>query len=526
MTNALVMAIDAGTGSCRAIIFDTKGDEIGAAQREWTHHSDPAVPSSFDFDTEANGKLIDAVISEALSRAAVRPDQIRAVSTTSMREGIVIYDRQGKEIWACPNIDSRASAEAEALVESGVAAKVFQIAGDWVSITTPARLKWIAAHRPDILSRARHIGLISDWAATRLTGEFWTEPSAGSSTALFDIGQRTWSGELFDVLDIDLSICPPVVESGSQIGKVTAEAAARTGLAQGTPVIAGGGDTQLGLLGLGRRVGDGTLIGGSFWQMTVLLDHPFIDPARGPRTLCHARPGQWMVEGIGFLTGLSLRWFRDAFCDLEKRIADEKGVPVFDLLMDTAASVPPGANGVTAVMANVMQSDSWVQASPTLLGFDFNDPEGHGKAAALRAIMESAAYVSYSHRLELERVTGTRFDAIQFTGGGARGSLWPQIIADVMGLPVSIPQNRETTALGCAMLAAVGGGLFANLDEARAMLSPIERVVEPDAARHEAYKNFHARWHAINDAMVMLADAGVTQPMWKPAGAIRRGGAK
>jgi autoinducer 2 (AI-2) kinase len=231
-----------------------------------------------------------------------------------------------------------------------------------------------------------------------------------------------------------------------------------------------------------------------------------------------------MVEGIGFMTGLSLRWFRDAFCDSAKRVAAEKGLPVYDLLTELAATVPPGANGVTAIMASVMQSDNWYQASPTLLGFDFNDPDGCGIAAALRAILESAAYVSYSHRLELERLTGVRFDAIQFTGGGARGTLWPQIVADMMGLPVSIPQNRETTALGCAMLAAMGGGLFADLDEACAMRSPIERVVEPSAQRHAAYCDFHARWRKINDAMVELAQIGVTQPMWKPVGAIRRGG--
>jgi autoinducer 2 (AI-2) kinase len=518
-----VLAIDAGTGSCRAIIFDTRGREVGSGQREWTHRPDPGVPGSFDFDARGNGELIDQVIAEAIAKSGLQAGAIRAVSTTSMREGIVVYDRDGNELWGCPNIDSRASAEADALVESGAAARIFEIAGDWVSITTPARLKWLAAHRPDVLARAHRIGLISDWAATRLTGEFMTEPSAGSSTALFDLGRRNWSAELFDLLEIDGRICPPVVESGTPVGRVTAAAAARTGLAAGTPVIAGGGDTQLGLLGLGRGVGDGTLLGGSFWQMTVLLDRPFVDTDRGPRTLCHALPGQWMVEGIGFLTGLSLRWFRDAFCDLEKRLAAERGVPVFDLLNELAATVPPGAHGVTAVMANVMQSDDWTQASPTLLGFDLNAPERSNKAAALRAILESAAYVSQSHRLELERLTGTRFDSIQFAGGGAHGELWPQIIADVMGLPVSIPRVKETTALGCAMLAAIGGGVFADHAEARAMLSPIERVVEPDADRHAAYREHHARWRRINDAMVELAQAGVTQPMWKPAGAFRRG---
>lgn len=519
-----VMAIDAGTGSCRAIIFDAHGKEIAAAQREWTHRSEPGIPGSFNFDTAVNGGLIDTVIAEAIQRSGLPASTIAAVSTTSMREGIVLYDEAGVELWACPNIDSRASVEADALVADGTAARIFEIAGDWVSITTPARLKWLMRHRPGIMARTRHIGLIGDWAATRLTGEFWTEPSLGSSTALFDLKHRRWSEELFGLLDIDASICPKVVEPGTPIGQVTAAAAARTGLAAGTPVIAGGGDTQLGLLGLNRQVGDGTLVGGSFWQMTVLLDQPFVDPARGPRTLCHARPGQWMVEGIGFLSGLSLRWFRDAFCAPETAMAAERGASSFALLNEMAASVPPGANGVTAIMANIMQSDGWIQASPTLLGFDLNDPVSRGKAAALRAVLESAAYASLSHRLELERLTGITFNAIQFTGGGANGPVWPQIIADVMGLPVSIPQNRETTALGCAMLAAFGAGLHPDLNTAaREMASPIERIVMPDAGRYALYRDHHARWLNINNAMVALAEAGVTEPAWKPAGAVKKG---
>lgn len=521
MTNAYVMAIDAGTGSCRAIIFDQSGREIGSAQQEWSHKADPAVPGSFDFDTATNGRLIDTVIARAIERSGLDPRAISAISTTSMREGIVIYDEAGEELWACPNIDSRATIEADALVESGIAARIFETAGDWVSITTPPRLKWLARNRPDVMKRARHLGLISDWAATRLTGEFRTEPSAGSSTALFDIAKRNWSDTLFDLLELDRSICPQVVESGTPVGHVTAAAAARTGLAAGTPVIAGGGDTQLALLGLGTNVGEGTLIGGSFWQMTVLLDKPFIDPKRGPRTLCHARPGQWMVEGIGFLTGMSLRWFRDAFCDMEKRLAAETGRPVFDILNEMAAEVPAGSNGVVAIMASIMQSDSWTQPSPALLGFDFNAPEQHNRAAAMRAIMESAAYVSHSHLQRLQTLTSTQFDSIRFSGGGAQGQLWPQIIADVMGIPVSIPANRETTALGCAMLAAVGGGIYSDLDAARVMAAPVERVVEPDARNHETYRDYHARWSKLNEAMLGLASSGITQPMWKPAGAIR-----
>lgn len=517
-----VMAIDAGTGSCRCLIFDIDGHEIAVAQREWTHEQDAAIPGAFDFDTARNGAVVDEVIRGALGRPGVTAENIKAVAATSMREGIVLYDKAGHELWACPNIDARATKEADELVEFGLADLIYDTAGDWVSVTTPARLKWLTANRPDVMERASHLGLISDWVATRLSSEFSTEPSAGSSTALFDLGSRQWSKKLFAALQIEPSIAPPVVEAGTPIGRVTKAAAKRTGLRAGTPVIAGGGDTQLGLVGLNRSIGDGTLLGGSFWQMTVLLDRPAIDPSRGPRTLCHARPGQWMVEAIGFLSGLSLRWFRDAFCDAEAKIATQRKVPTFALLNELARAVPPGANGVTAVMASIMQTNRWLQASPTLLGFDFNRPEFTGKAAALRAIMEAAAYVAHVHRLMLEKLIGRRFDRIQFGGGGAQGTLWPEIIADVMGLPVSIPTNRETTALGCAMLAAVGAGLYADLNEASRMVSPIEREVQPNLQRTEKYRDLCASWQRVNEAMVDLAELGVTNAMWRPAGAVKR----
>jgi len=305
---AYFLALDAGTGSGRAVIYDDSGQISGIGQREWLHPPAPGVPGGLDFSAEDNGVLLDEVTREAIQNAGINASQIKAVSTTSMREGTVWADADGKVLWACPNIDSRATAEAQQLTDAGIADKIFDIAGDWVSITTAARVKWLEAHRPDIIKNVRHFGLISDWAATRLTGEYFTEPSAGSSTGLFDLAKRSWSDELFSLLGLDSSVCPTVVESGEPIGAVTTVAAARTGLLRGTPVVAGGGDTQLALVGLGRRAGDSTLVGGTFWQMTQLLDQPLIDSNRGPRTLCHARPDEWMIEGIGFLSGFSLRW--------------------------------------------------------------------------------------------------------------------------------------------------------------------------------------------------------------------------
>ena len=518
MKTAYVMAVDAGTGSGRAIIYNTRGEIVGSAQEEWGHPAVEGVPGGLDFTTGPNGALIDRVIVRAIAAAEISAGEIAAVSTTSMREGIVLYDDAGEVLWACPNVDGRAQVQAEALTEAGISDEIYRRGGDWVSITAPARLHWLRDNRPDVFARVHRLGMISDWMATRLTGAYVTEPTAGSSSALFDLSQRGWSEELLELIGLSSEIVPPVVEAGTKIGEVTAEAAARCGLAPGTPVVAGGGDTQLALLGLGRRAGQATLVGGSFWQMTILSDQPLVDPAFGPRTLCHARPEEWMVEGIGFLSGFALRWVRDAFFEPLLKLSGGE-VDAFDLIEKLAQDTPAGSAGAIAATACPMQSDAWKQPPLSFLGLDLNAP-GLALGQVARSVMEAGAFLANHHLETLEALSGQRYDTLQFTGGSSQGRLWPQIIADVTGRDIEIPVVKETTALGCAMLAAVGAGLFATLDEAvAAMASPIERRVVPDPDNMALYAPLKARWSEVTDGVRDLGEASGLEPIWRPAGA-------
>ncbi|WP_434290828.1 FGGY family carbohydrate kinase [Celeribacter sp. SCSIO 80788] len=518
MKTAYVMAVDAGTGSGRAIIYNTRGEIVGSAQEEWVHPAVEGVPGGLDFTTGPNGELIDRVIARSIVAAEISAGEIAAVSTTSMREGIVLYDDAGEVLWACPNVDGRAQVQAEALTEAGISDEIYRRGGDWVSITAPARLHWLRDNRPDVFARVHRLGMISDWMATRLTGAYVTEPTAGSSSALFDLSQRGWSEELLELIGLSSEIVPSVVEAGTKIGEVTVEAAARCGLAPGTPVVAGGGDTQLALLGLGRRAGQATLVGGSFWQMTILSDQPLVDPAFGPRTLCHARPEEWMVEGIGFLSGFALRWVRDAFFEPLLKLSGGE-VDAFDLIEKLAQVTPAGSAGAIAATACPMQSDAWKQPPLSFLGLDLNAP-GLALGQVARSVMEAGAFLANRHLETLEALSGQRYDTLQFTGGSSQGRLWPQIIADVTGREIEIPVVKETTALGCAMLAAVGAGVFATMDEAvAAMASPIERRVVPDPDNMALYAPLKARWSEVTDGVRDLgADAGL-EPIWRPAGA-------
>lgn len=519
MNEQLLLAIDVGTGSCRAILFDSDGVQRGLGQREYSHAEAPGVPGSQVFDTTRNWELICACIHDALADAGVGPDHVAAVSATSMREGMVLYDARGHEMWACPNVDSRASDEAAELVRSGAAREIYEQAGDWVAITAPARFRWIARHEPDIFGSIAHVGMLGDWVLTKLSGSFVTDPSLGSSSGMFDLGARDWSERVLELCGLERDVFPPVIESGTVVGEVTAAAASETGLNRGTPVVVGGADTQLGLVGIGvADPGRFTVVGGSFWQHTVVLDEPLIDSQSRLRTLCHTVPGQWMMEGIGFYCGLTMRWFRDAFCESEKEQAVRAGRDVYALLEERAAAVPPGSNGVVGIFSNLMEAKRWVHASPAFVGFDIVAPERSGKKECFRAIEEAAAYVSFGHLLIAQEVSGLDIDEVVFTGGGSKGSLWAQILADVLGLPVRVPVVRESTALGASIYAGLGAGIYDDLGSVAQRIVRFERTVEPDPAAHRAYGELYEQWLEIYAHSLALSEAGTVRPLWRAAG--------
>ena len=223
MTARHLLAVDAGTGSCRAVLIDSDGSQIAIAQREYSHPPVPGVPGSQLFDTTRNWQLICECVREALASAPGGAPTVAAVSATSMREGMVLYDTRAHEIWACPNADGRALAEAAELLASGEAQEIYERAGDWVSITAPPRFRWIARHQPDVFESIAHVGMLGDWILTKLSGEFVTDPSLGSSSAMFDLGTRRWSDRVIQICGLERTVFPEVVDPGTVIGVVTDE---------------------------------------------------------------------------------------------------------------------------------------------------------------------------------------------------------------------------------------------------------------------------------------------------------------
>lgn len=515
------MALDAGTGSIRAVIFDTDGNQIAVGQAEWRHLSDPAIPGSMDFDLDNNWRLACGCIRQALQNAGLPPEAIRAVSACSMREGIVLYDSQGQPFWACANVDARASREVAELKELQnycFEREVYECSGQTLALSAMPRLLWLAHHRPDVYRRAATLTMISDWLAYMLCGELAVDPSNAGTTGMLSLASRDWQRSLLDMAGLRADILSPVRETGTRLGEIIPQAALVCGLTAGTPIIMGGGDVQLGSLGLGIvRPGQTAVLGGTFWQQVVNLPAPITDPEMNIRINPHVIPGMAQAESISFFTGLTMRWFRDAFCSEEKLIAERLGVDAYSLLEDMAARVPVGSHGVMPIFSDAMHFKTWYHAAPSFINLSI-DPEKCNKQTLFRALEENAAIVSACNLEQIARFSGMQASCLVFAGGGSKGKLWCQILSDVTGLAVKVPEVKEATALGCAIAAGVGVGIYPELAQTGERLVRWQAEFLPNADNHQRYLAMKANWQAVYTDQLGLVDNGLTTSMWKAPG--------
>lgn len=511
-----LMALDAGTGSVRAVVFDTGGRQPGAASREWEHREDPRWPGSMDFDWRHNWQLTCDCIREVLEKTGIAPGDIAALSTTCMREGIVLYDGQGEEIWACANVDARSDDEVGQLItlDENLEKEIYAVSGQTFALGALPRLLWVKNKEPALYEKTAHVSMFNDWLIYKLTGELFTEPSNGSTTGIFDLEKRDWDVGIARRCGLRTDIFPPVRECGVAVGRVGAAAAAQTGLAAGTLVATGGGDAQLGCVGVGVvESGQAAVFGGSFWQYEYNTGSAQTDPHCRVRVNCHALPGLWQYEALAFKPGLAMRWYRDAFCQLEKKLAEQQGLDPYVLMDEEAAKIPAGCHGMVCTFSDVMNYIEWKHAAPTFTNFDF-DPVRFNRYTFYRAIMENTALVTLGHLRLVEEATGCRPESIVFAGGAAKSPLWCQILADVLGLPVDVPEVKEATALGGAILAGHAAGIYPDVAGAARELVRIERRFAPDAQNHETYRGLYENWRRVYATQLALSDAGATRYMW------------
>jgi autoinducer 2 (AI-2) kinase len=520
MSGEYLMAIDAGTGSVRAVVFDTRGKQIGCCQREWKHREDPRYPGSMDFDWNTNWSLTCTCTRGVLAETGIRASQIAAVSTTCMREGIVLYDGEGKEIWACANVDARSGDEVGQLkqIAPELEKELYLESGQTFALGALPRLLWVKNKLPEVYRNMSRIGMFNDWIIYRLSGTLVVEPSNGSTTGLFDLQTRTWDKTITRRCGLRDDIFPEVAECGTVAAQVSRTGAEESGLAEGTPLVIGGGDCQLGSIGVGViDVNAAAVFGGSFWQYVYNTDTGQTSPRCDVRVNCHAVDKVWQYEALAFNPGLVMRWYRDAFCGEEKRLAAEKHTDPYALMDEAARNIPPGSYGMICAFSDVMNFISWRHAAPAFMNFDL-DPDKFNKYTFYRAIMENTALVTLGHLRLVEDATGNRPEKIVFAGGASKSVLWPQILADVLGIPVEVPAVKEATALGAALLAGQGIGLYPDIKEAARALVKTERHFIPDTSNQEIYRKAYETWQAAYAPLLRLSDEKITRYMWSAPG--------
>lgn len=515
-----LMAIDAGTGSVRAVIFDTKGNQIGASQHEWEHKKDPRFEGSMNFDVKYNWELTIDCIKKVLKKTKINSKDIVAVSTTSMREGIVLYDENKNEIWACANVDSRADAEAIELMKKSPSFErdIYKISGQTFALGALPRLLWVKKHMPEIYSKTKAVTMFNDWLIYKLSGILCVEPSNGCTTGIFDLKRRKWEPEISKKCELTEHIFPPVYESGSVIGTISSTCSGETGLNLNTLVVAGGGDAQLGCIGVGvaseNQIG---IMGGSFWQLEYNTKNPKMDDDCRIRVNCHAVPGIFQYEAIAFFPGLVMRWFRDAFCQFEKEKELKTGEDPYIQMDKEAEKIPVGSYGMMCAFSDVMNYISWKHASPTFTNFAL-DAEKFNRYTFYRAILENAALITKGHLEMVKEITGDNPSEVVFANGASKSALWCQIVADVLGVKVKVPKVKEATALGAAICAGVGAGIYKDISSAAEELVIWDKVYTPNVCNTAIYDEIYKNWRQMYAAQLKLSDNEVTNYMWKAPG--------
>lgn len=496
---AYILGVDIGTSGTKTVLFSEDGCPIASATYEYPLYTPQngyaeQDPTDWWF-ASYNG------IKDVIAKSGVCVEDIKGIGLSGQMHGLVMLDKDNKVIrksiiWC----DQRTGKEVEFMNEKIGVDKFIKItANPPITGFTAAKILWVKNNEPDNYEKCRHILLPKDYIRFMLTGEFATEVSDASGMQLLDIPKRDWSDEILADLGIDKSLLAKVYESPEITGTITKSVAELTGLAVGTPVVGGAGDNAAAAVGTGV-VEDGkafTTIGSS----GVVFAHTSnisIDDKGRVHTFCCAVPGCWHVMGVTQSAGLSLKWFRDNLCWSEMETALNMGVDPYYLTDKAAMDVPIGANRL--LYMPYLNGERTPHLDPDARGAFVGLSTMHKKKDMIRAVMEG---VSYSLRdcVEVMREMNINVTDMMACGGGGSSPLWRQMLADLYGCQVKTTMNKEGPALGVALLAAVGAGIYSSVPEAcKAVIKP-EKIQDPIAENTAAYEKVYSLYRKLYPAM-------------------------
>ena len=484
---ALVMGIDLGTSSTKTVLMDDEGHVVAMASADYpllTPHAGWVEQNPSDWwravcDTTRQG--IRNLMSQQPSHSV---HDIKGLSLSGQMNGAVFVDASGDPLRpALLWLDHRSQRECD---------DANQCAGDLLReralhvlnpVNTLAKVLWVRAHEPQCYAGASHALIPKDWIRFKLTDAFRSDVSDASVTGALDLYTRHWSNAILDTLKVRRDLFPQVVESPTIAGEISREASEDTGLAAGTPVCAGGGDMACMAVGGGVikpgivSVGIGTA-GHALTFAESVSDEAF----NQLWPMCHAVPDKYFWLGCSYTGGASLRWFRDQFGEgFEDLTAQAEGVPAGS----EGLFFMPWFEGTATPHPDAHARGGWI-------GLTLR----HTKAHLIRALMEGVVF-DLRHSLECFKRLGLPIDEIRIGEGGAKSALWRQIQADVFGQDVRAMETRDASAIGAAIIAGVGVGVFDSFESACERAIVLGQTVTSDADPARQYDSSYRQYSRL-----------------------------
>ena len=496
---AYVIGVDCGTSGTKTVLFDESGKVIASSTIEYPMYQ-PKNGYAEQWPGDWATAMIDT-IKAVMAKSGVKKEDVKGIGISGQMHGLVMLDKDNNVIR--PSIiwcDQRTEKEVEWMTANVGREKLIEItANPALTGWTAAKILWVKNNEPENYAKVAHILLPKDFLRFVLTHEYATEVSDASGMQLLDVPNREWSDELLSAFEIDKSWLGKVYESCEVTGALTKAMADELGLCEGTIVVGGAGDNA------GAAIGTGVCEDGKAFTTIgtsgVVFAHTSkisIDPKGRVHTCCAAVPGSWHVMGVTQGAGLSLKWFRDNFCGSEKETAKYMGVDEYYLMDKQAETVPVGAERL--LYLPYLMGERTPHLDPNARGVFFGLSAMHTKKHMLRAVMEG---VSYSLRdcVEVFREMDINVSDMMACGGGGSSPLWRSMLADLYNCPVKTASSKEGPALGVALLASVGAGIYSSVPEACRAVVAVDKTQEPDAAKVPEYEKFYRLYTEIYPAL-------------------------
>lgn len=491
----MLLGIDIGTSACKAVVFSEDGTIIAESTKPYSVYYPHAGWAEQD-----PAEWYDAVCG-ALRELGEHTDLsgIRGIGVDGQSWSCIPVDRDGNVLNNTPIwFDTRAQEECRELKEKIGFERIFSLCGNPVepSYTTP-KVLWFKKHCPEVYNSTYKFLQSNSYIVYRLTGQFSGDKSQGYGHFFYDMAESRYDADMAEEMGIDIGKFPDIFDCHAIVGTVTKEASTETGLPTGIPVAAGGLDAACGTLGVGvTDAGQTQEQGGQAGGMSICTDKPLSDP----RLILsnHVVPGKWLLQGGSVAGGASMEWFADLF---GKSFSETVSFREID---NAAAGTNPGADGMIFLpYLNGERSPIWnPNAKGVFYGMSFDKTRGH----FARAVMEGVAY-SLRHNLSVAEEAGAKAGTLYAIGGSTKSFVWMQIKADVTGHRIAVPESSNATALGAAILAGVGAGIYSDSASAVKKTLRIKREFVPNGANVAVYgDNFEKYlkiYERLKDLMAM-----------------------